>query len=540
MKFDSTKIKPIYVDISKVILLIVIFISLNISFGKWIFDFPDLYILPFGFILALFLGKEKKLFFLIFFTIFLLSYFSIRTSFSSVLYHEVSTILILSLSSLITSFVLSFFTVKFLYDKEENFYKTVKSEDKKLEKEKEGEEYLRDVNYQRRTIEELKEEIRFFETDIENEIRKKFPEINSAEEELEKRLEREKKRREESIGSLHELKEKIFHFRKRVSKIYSELSSFIKDVKDTYTYTVSFIRKIENLKEVLASEIPAKTAISIMSDKKILELKDIFESFSNSFKEKVEKILKLNSQDIEEKIFTLRILIYSLKEILKKLDRINYFSYAVSLKISQVASGSGDSAIRRTLLSIAQDIDNLSFKSLIIFNEAEENIKKLEKKTNAVVENLDEKSENLNQMRASIKNAMNRLNVILENRIQNFTQEVSGFLNISEIEEINKFISKNQEYIQNVLEFGQDIEKKLLVFIDMLERIKSDIDELINIFILYENQFEEIISREKEILEELSGIEFGWKKLYLSDFKSISELRNIKNIISEFEKEFMS
>lgn len=540
MKFDSAKIKPAHRDIFKVILLIAIFILLNISFGKGIFDFPDLYILPFGFILALFIRKERKLFFFIFFTTFLLPYFGIRTAFSSVLYHELSAILILSLSSLFISLVLSFLTVKFLQDKGEIFYKISEVEDKKLEKEKEVKVYVRDDEDQKRVVEELKDEIRFFETEIESEVRKKFPEINSAEEELEKSIEREKKRREESIASLYELKEKISYFKKRVSKSYSELSSFIKDVKDIYTYTVSFIRKVESLKELLDAKIPAKTTISLMSDKKILELKDIFESFSNSFREQVERILKFNVEDMMEKIFILRTLIYNLKELLKKLDRINYFSYAVSLKISQIASGSGDSAVRRTLLSIAQDIDNLSFKSLIIFSEAEENIEKLEKKTGVVVESFDEKSENLNQMRSSIKNAMNKLNVILKDRIQNFTQEVSGFMNISEIEEINRFISKNQEYIQNILEFGQDIEKKFLVFIDMLERIESDIDELIDIFILYENQFEEIISREKKILEELSEIEFGWKKLYLSDFKSISELRNIKNIISEFEKEFMS
>ncbi|GBD03138.1 hypothetical protein HRbin19_00416 [bacterium HR19] len=540
MKFDSAKIKPAHRDIFKVILLIAIFILLNISFGKGIFDFPDLYILPFGFILALFIRKERKLFFFIFFTTFLLPYFGIRTAFSSVLYHELSAILILSLSSLFISLVLSFLTVKFLQDKGEIFYKISEVEDKKLEKEKEVEVYVRDDEDQKRVVEELKDEIRFFETEIESEVRKKFPEINSAEEELEKSIEREKKRREESIASLYELKEKISYFKKRVSKSYSELSSFIKDVKDIYTYTVSFIRKVENLKELLDAKIPAKTTISLMSDKKILELKDIFESFSNSFREQVERILKFNVEDMMEKIFILRTLIYNLKELLKKLDRINYFSYAVSLKISQIAGSSGDSAVRRTLLSIAQDIDNLSFKSLIIFSEAEENIEKLEKKTGVVVESFDEKSENLNQMRSSIKNAMNKLNVILKDRIQNFTQEVSGFMNISEIEEINRFISKNQEYIQNILEFGQDIEKKFLVFIDMLERIESDIDELIDIFILYENQFEEIISREKKILEELSEIEFGWKKLYLSDFKSISELRNIKNIISEFEKEFMS
>ncbi|MCX7733932.1 MAG: hypothetical protein N2254_04070 [bacterium] len=322
------------------------------------------------------------------------------------------------------------------------------------------------------------------------------------------------------LDSLDQAKKDIenaYHKYINLSMHISELYDILNFMKNKLSYSLNPIKRTIS---ILAKYSDSFSNFNLSVDKiKYFSFSPSYiEMYKSNIEELRERTKRLESvleyissfakdSNSETKDLNLYFLIFSIKPSILEFLRIHYSSYVVSLKTVQIASTSGSSFVRKSLLAIIQDIDSLSFKLNVQLTNVLQAFSEFEPYLSLFELRLGENLKRSTWLKSSIRRLRDIYYGSISKRLPVFEDK---FLNISEM-----FISGGS--FQDIEQIKSEAEG----FVDRFEKLKIFVSSMLSDFVEMEKEFENI---PKEIDIVISGLQ-KYKVIVDDTISKIDKLR---------------
>lgn len=305
----------------------------------------------------------------------------------------------------------------------------------------------------------------------------------------------------------------------------------------------SFSNYIKRIFSILEKYLEVSNSLKIPSDKSFSfsyqGYSDLYKNQISDLRDKAKKLeSSLDSLQIflrdsnEETGLDIHSIVLSIKPSIIEFLRIHYNSYVVSLKTVQIASTSGSSLVRKSLLAIIQDIDSFSFKLSVQINNILQLFSDFEPQISLFDTSIRENIKQLTQLRTRIRRIRDMYYGSVQRRLMAFEERFSSISNVfveSSFEKMEDLKKRSDLFIRELERSKTLVSSILTDYSKMLKDIESvmkEIDNLLNFL----NRYKSIV--DKEILPGLSLSNYQIPRIHKKTLTS-------KRILDEF-KEFVS
>lgn len=328
-----------------------------------------------------------------------------------------------------------------------------------------------------------------------------------------------------------------------ISMNLSELFDLCISMKDRLSSFLNYVKKISSIlgrySEVSNSLKIDKMNLFSFSNQ---GYSDLYKNQISDLHDKAKKLeSSLDSLQIflkdsdEENGLDIRSIVLSIKPSIIEFFRINYISYVVSLKTVQIASTSGSSLVRKSLLAIIQDIDSFSFKLSVQINNILQLFSDFEPQISSFDASIRENMRNLTHLRTRIRRIRDMYYGSVQRRLMSFEEK---FLNISNIffegsfEKIEELRNKNDLFIKDLEKSKTLVSSILMDYSKMQRDIEAILKELDNFTNLI-SKYRSIVGG--EILQELKLSGYRIPRIHKRTLISRRILDEVNEFISSYD-----
>lgn len=424
--------------------------------------------------------------YVLFFSLILSSYWLSKVSLLGVLLIVFSDFVISSLISSIVSFAVHYK----LFDR----YSSISADDSKKgdvhSKQKDSEE----LSNLESELAYIKSNFVLVSDDISGELEPKLKAVNDSLENAKSELERNFQDYMFFSMNLSELYDSCSYMKNRLSSSLGYINRMI-----------SILQKYSEMSESLRVPFDKIKLFSFSHQ----GYSDLYVSQISDLRDKAKKLeVSLDSLPVKDSdseiLFDIRSVVFSIKTSIVEFLRIHYNSYVVSLKTVQIASTSGSSFVRKSLLAIIQDIDSFSFKLNVQINKILQFFSDFDPQVVLFDASIREKVKKITQLKSRVRRVRDMYYGSIQRRLLSFEEKFSNISNIF----VESSFDRVEDLRKRVEIFGGSFEKSkvmissnLMSSVKMLKDIENISQELEN-FISFLSEYKSIV--EKDILPRLN------------------------------------